>query len=224
MDYARASRQGAIGTVTLGDGQKGNAVGLDDWNSIHAALAELAHDDAIRVIVLRGGGEGVFVTGARLGDLRDAPPDAFNISADPTRWLVAEIDKPIIAAIDGPCIGLGVEIALWADIRLCSSRAVFSIRAAQLGRVLGQVPLESLVRAVGVAQARYMVLTACDLDAGSALRIGLVHDVSEPGKLAERLHHHTERMGLYAPAALAANKAQLRALPHQFNPTAQLAG
>lgn len=224
MDYARATRQGAIGTVILGDGQKGNAIGLSDWNSIHAALLGLAHDEAIRVIVLRGGGEGAFVTGAKLGDMRNAPPDAFNASAAPTRRLVAEIGKPIIAAIDGACIGLGVEIALWADIRLCSADAIFSIRAAQLGRVLGEAPLEGLVRAVGPSHARYMLLTSADLDAQAALRIGLVHDVAAKGSLAERIEHHAERLSGFAPEPLAQNKARLRALSQQIHPLEQLAG
>lgn len=224
MSFARATRQGTIGTLTLGNGQKGNAVGLDDWDGIHAALAELAGDASIGTIVLRGGGEGVFISGAKVGDLRDAPTDAFNLAATPTRRLVSEIDKPIIAAIDGPCLGLGVEIALWADVRLCSSRSVFSIRAAQLGRVLGQVPLESLVRATGVANARYMVLTACDLDAEAALRIGLVHEVTDSGDLAERVNRHAERMGLYAAGPLAETKARLRALANDIYPIPQLAG
>lgn len=219
MVYAQAVRDGAIGTVILGDGSKGNAVGLDDLPSIHAALSDLTNDDAVRVIILRGGGE-KFVTGARIGEVRDAAPDAFNACAEPIRQLIGQIGKPIIAAINGACIGLGVEIALWADIRCCSPGATFSIRSAPLGRVLGDIPLERLCAAIGPNAARYMVLSAGDISAEAALRQGLVHEIAEdPFERVQTLAGH---ISAYAPGPLAESKARLRAL--DTNPIDQLAG
>jgi enoyl-CoA hydratase len=165
---------------------RGNAMGPDFWRELPTAMAELDADPELRALIVYGNGEH-FSYGL------DLPAMAAEIGAmlgDGARGRRAVIDQaarmqagfgaiassrlPVIAAIDGWCIGAGIEMAAACDLRLASSRARFALREVKVGIVADLGGIQRLPLIVGEGWARQIALTGEDFDADSALRMGLV--------------------------------------------------
>jgi enoyl-CoA hydratase len=183
----------AVTTVTLKGPGKGNAMGPDFWRELPRLFRALDRDAGTRAIVVRGHGEH-FSYGLDL--LAMAPVLAPLLGGEhPARSrtelldLIAELQdatnavarcrKPVIAAIDGYCIGGGVDLVAAADIRLASTRAIFSVREARVAMVADLGTLQRLPGIIGEGHTRDLAFTGRDIDAARALAIGLVNDVYE---------------------------------------------
>ena len=151
--------------------------------ALDAALSELAADDEVRVAVLTGAGT-AFCAGA---DLSDAPPPTRGTrwrspaARSRSRW--PTFPKPLIAAINGPAFGGGLELALACDLRVAAAGATFALPEVRIGSLPGSGGTQRLVRAVGPAVAARMLLSGEPLSAEDALRNGLISDLVEPGEL-----------------------------------------
>lgn len=174
-------RNGPVATVTLNRPDRRNALSTELLKLLRLTIAELAGDPVVRVIVVTGAG-GAFSVGADLDGLADTPfslgdeqQQVEDLLADSrTSALLRAVDKITIAAIDGPCAGAGMGLALAADLRLCTPRAVFKTAFVSAG-MSGDFGLAwSLANLIGDAAARSLLLEDPKLSAKEAQARGLV--------------------------------------------------
>ncbi len=184
------STEGVAEVCLLGPG-KGNAMGPSFFRELPEVFRALDEDPAVRAVIVRGGG-GVFSFGldlrAMAGELMPhlAPG---NLAAERARLLekigelqrgidrVERCRKPVIAAISGPCIGGGIDLAAACDVRLASRDARFSVREVKVAIVADLGSLQRLPRIIGQGHTRELAFSGRDIDAARAERIGLVNDV-----------------------------------------------
>jgi len=131
-------KDGPIGWIIFNRPEKRNAVGFETWQLMPDYVKDLAADDAIRVVILRGAGDQAFVAGADISQFKDRRKNMDDeaeyrkINARGQDAL-ATLSKPLLAMIHGYCVGGGVGIALNCDMRIASDEARFGIPAARLG-------------------------------------------------------------------------------------------
>lgn len=208
-------RDGAIGWVVLTRAAQINAINDAIRSGVPQALRELDADPAIRVIVLRGDGARGFCAGADIKEQR-GPETAIEVRRrmEGTRWIEAidTVQKPVIAAIHGYCMGGGMELALGCDIRFATPDAVFSLPETALGLIPGGGGTQRLPRVIGPGRAMDLLLTGERLSAKAALDIGLITRMaSEASRLLEEVRVFALRIAARAPAATLSAKRAARA-------------
>ena len=188
------SRDGGVATVTLDRPDKHNAINLAMWQAFGRLMPELAADDTVDVVLFRGPPGGPFSAGADISEfttLRRTPEDAerYGEAVTSGERAVITFPKPTVAMVEGFAIGGGSQVALACDLRLCSPGSRFGITPAKLGIVYALPSTARLVDVVGPAWASWILMTGDLVDAQTALRIGLVHEVVEDleGRTAELL-------------------------------------
>jgi enoyl-CoA hydratase len=202
----------SIATLTIERPEVKNALDRQTVGEIRAALAALAADDEIGVLIITGGGETAFVSGADINDIRARGRDeglaAINSS------LFTEIERfprPTIAAINGYALGGGCELALACDIRIAADTARFGQPELGLGIIPGAGATQRLPRIVGLGRAKYLILSGEIIDAKQALEIGLVSAVTPPGQLQIRARELAKRILRQGPLAARLAKIALNA-------------
>jgi enoyl-CoA hydratase len=215
-------RDGAIGWLVYDNPQRHNALTLPMLAAIPEAVAELEADDDVRVVVLRGAGDRAFVSGADIGQVSGGSG-----SPDPRRMFAAvggesllAVTKPVLAMLQGWCLGGGLLTALCADIRIAADDAVLGIPAAKLGAGYPYEGVAVLVHAVGAAHAAEVLLTGDRFDAATAMRMGLVHRVVPKADLEAEVRALAERVAANAPLTLTAAKLAIRAAAGGGHPEA----
>src|SRR5512134_3695410 len=186
------------------------------WEQLPGAVEALEADPEVRVVVLRGEG-GAFVAGADISQFADRRTEAGDVSrygrvAGRGLGALLALEKPLLAAIHGPCVGGGVVVALTADLRLAAADAVFRIPAARLGIGYEATGVEALAGAIGWSSALDLLLTARRIDAEEARRIGLVNEVRPAAELDDFVRERAGRMAENAPLTLRAVKIAAREL------------
>lgn len=187
----RLEKSNNVAEVVLTGPGKGNAMGPDFWREMPILFSDLDRDEETRAVVIRGEG-GNFSYGLDLmAMVGDISPSGRNLAAERTRFLdkvgelqeacnrVADCRKPVIAAVNGWCIGGGLDLISACDIRLASADAKFSLREAKIAIVADLGSLQRLPAIIGQGHTRELAFTGKDIDAARALRIGLVSDVYE---------------------------------------------
>ncbi len=174
-------RRDHVGVLTIDRPSKRNALTRDMWVRLPGILDELAN--TIRVLVVTGAG-GTFSAGADIAELRDIYGDAEHASAYHRVNMIAEaalaaFPQPTIAAIEGSCIGGGLQLALACDLRIAHRDARFGLTPAKLGVIYPPAPTLRLASLVGPARAKYLLLTADLISADVALGYGLVEEVTD---------------------------------------------
>jgi enoyl-CoA hydratase len=183
--------EGVAELVLTGPG-KGNALGPDFWRDMPEALRALDADDAVRVILLRGDGAH-FTYGldlmAMMESLGPLVSGENNLALERTRLLqliermqastlgLARCRKPVLAAVQGWCIGGGMDLIAACDFRYCSQEAKFSLREVKVGITADLGALQWLPRIIGEGHTRELAYTGGDIDAARALQMGLVNQV-----------------------------------------------
>lgn len=210
-EFVRVEMSGPIAEIVIDRPERRNAVDLAMWRAIPDAVAEASGGSETRVIVLRGGGDKAFVSGADISEFNTVRCDAAT-NAEFTRQVLAATGsiraapQPVVAAIQGFCIGGGIVLASACDLRVATNDSQFAVPAAKLGLGYELENYEALVRLVGHGSAAHMVLTAQMFSAEEALRMGLVQEVVEPDGLMGRVRELGETMARLAPLTLAATK------------------
>lgn len=179
----RLERQGSIARLLIDRAEKRNAFNQAMWEALPGLVAQAAASDA-RVIVLQSATPGMFCAGADIAELMTSKDDAAWRAANQEAINRAQYDltraaKPVIAFVDGDCVGGGCGLALAADIRVATDRARFGITPANLGLVYPLHDTKLLVDVVGPGQAKRMLFSAALLDAAEAHRIGLVDLIAD---------------------------------------------
>ena len=201
------AREGAVAVVTIDRQDALNALDVATLTELRDRLAELAEDDAVRVLVLTGAGEKAFVAGADIKYMSGLDPDgakAWGALGHEAGLLLETMPKPTIAAINGFALGGGCELALACDLRFASSRAKLGQPEINLGIVPGWGGTQRLARICGLGIAKELIYTGRTVDAEEALRIGLVNAVADP-VLAHALET-ARSLAAKSPVALALAK------------------
>jgi E-phenylitaconyl-CoA hydratase len=202
-----ASQDSGIAWLRLNRPQQRNAISASMRSALEDTLAALDVDDTVRVVVLTGMGS-AFCAGV---DLKEAAPSGGPLEAKPVTFALERFGKPLIAAINGPAVGGGFELALACDLRVASSAATFALPEVKLGSLPGSGGTQRLARATSVAVAAKLVLTGEPIDSAEALRCGLVSDVVEPPALLPLAESMARAIAANAPLSLRAAKIALRA-------------
>jgi enoyl-CoA hydratase/carnithine racemase len=218
-DFLHIQRDGAIVTWTMNQPATRNALtGNTAVAEIVAACAAVAADRSVRAVILTGAGP-VFSSGGNVKDMaRFAEP---GLDADAIRneyrhgiqripkalW---HLDVPVIAAINGPAVGAGLDLACMCDLRIASRSATFAESFVRVGIVPGDGGAWLLPRAVGQAKAAEMAFTGDAIDAAEALACGLVSKVVEPDALLAEAQALAARIARNPGAVLRMTKKLLR--------------
>ena len=202
--------QDGVAIVTLNRPEAMNSIDPESNEQLLAIWDQVSSDEEIRVVVLTGAGERAFCTGA---DLKKTMPPAdsaarqvFRAGTRHSNFGTLQTDKPVIAAINGYALGGGLELALLADIRICSENAQFGLPEVRVGSIPGAGGTQRLIRAVGQSDAMWMLLTGDRIDANEALRIGLVSKVVPLSALQQTAINLARAMAANAPLAMTAAK------------------
>jgi len=203
-----------IGWITFNNPQRHNAVSLEMWHALADILQQFRQEDAARVVVLKGAGEKAFVSGADISEFdskrsSQEQRDEYERLFDLAQSELASFNKPLIAMIQGYCIGGGLAIALNADVRLASDDSVFGIPAAKLGLGYGYQSVKSLVSVVGPSHAKDILFSARFLSSEEALRIGLINFVSSRKQLNDSTRDYADKLVTNAPLTIKSIKAAI---------------
>jgi enoyl-CoA hydratase/carnithine racemase len=171
--------EGAIARLCIDRAAKRNALTVEMFESIPRLLDDARNDPAIRVVILQSATPGIFCAGADIGELAENAANSVwrarnQTAINAAQGELARFPKPVIAFIDGDCIGGGCGLALAADIRIATSRARFGITPAKLGLVYPLHDTKLLVDLIGPGQAKIILFSGALIDMAEALRIGLI--------------------------------------------------
>ena len=196
--------RGHVGVLTINRPDKLNALGYKVHEEGVAALDSFRNDPEIRVVVITGSGPKSFVAGADISEFEGQTP-VTQRSGFLERTLFNQIDifpKPVIAMINGFCLGGGCEIALACDIRIASEKARFGQPEINLGIIPGGGGTQRLTKLIGEGKAMEMILTGDMIDAATAHTLGLVNHVHPAEELEERTFEMANKIAEKAPIAL----------------------
>ena len=204
-----------IGWITFNQPQRRNAMSLDMWAGLGVAAEAFDCDPAVRVVVMRGAGGKAFVSGADISEFEAHRADAAQkksydeIAAKGLAGL-SHLSKPLIAMIEGWCVGGGLAIALTADIRFATSGSRFAIPAARLGLGYDYRGLAALARLVGPSVAKDILFSARFVEADEALRLGLLNFVVDAAQIEQQIGVYAANVAANAPLTVRAAKAALQ--------------
>jgi enoyl-CoA hydratase/carnithine racemase len=208
-------RGGAVAEIVLNRPRQHNALNLAMWQGLARLAAQLQADRTARAVVLRGAGERAFSAGADVAEFEHTRTNRevgieYNRTLRQAMDAIVGLPMPVIARIQGYCIGGGCELALCADLRICDASAEFGIPAVRLGTGLDLGDVQRLVRLVGPALAQEILFTARRISAERALRIGLVNDVLPAAELDAYLEHLLDDLLAGSPLAIRRAKQDVR--------------
>ena len=211
-------KDGSIGWLVFNRPDKRNAVGVETWQLMPDYVKELAADDAVRVVILRGAGDKAFVAGADISQFKDRRRNMedeaeYRRIGARGREALASLTKPLLAMIHGYCVGGGVGIAITCDLRIAADDARFGVPAARLGLGYHYHGMEKLMKLVGPAYTKEIFFTArTDFTAQDAQRMGLVNQVVPKADLERFTRDYAARIAGNAPLTLRSAKTTVEQL------------
>lgn len=216
-----------VAQVTLSNPAKFNAMSRAMWRELRQVFVQLQQHSQVRAVWVAGEG-GHFCAGGDIAEYAD-----FRFHTESLRdfhehdvWAglsaMLACDLPIVAQIEGNCMGAGLEIASCCDIRVAGQGARFGAPIAKLGFPMAPREAELVAREVGLATARQMLLEAAVLDAPTLLARGFLHTVLPDSDVSAEAQQRTQRITRLAPQAARLNKQALRVLGSGQQATALL--
>ena len=205
-------RRGPVAIVTINRPEKRNALNIQTRAEGAAVLDELGADDSVRVVILTGAGDKAFIAGADIAEFAQRTAIGQR-EVMLERTLFNAIDgfpKPIMAMVNGYCLGGGCEVALACDIRIASEKASFGQPEINLGIIPGGGGTQRLTRLVGEGKSMEMILTGEIIDAQTAFSIGLVNHVVAADQLETRTMEIANRIAEKSPIALRLAKEAIK--------------
>ena len=205
-------KDGAVAHISLNRPQVVNAYNIQMRDDFSEALSAVQLDQEVRALLITGEGRG-FCAGADLTEFGSAPSQ---VIARQVRWerdiwgQLVNLDKPVVAAVHGYCIGSGLEIALLCDLRIAAAGTVFALPEVQLGMIPAAGGTQTLPRSAGRSQALDLLLTGRRIRAEEALTMGLVTRLSAPESLRNKARRLAEDLADLPTEAVTAMKGLLR--------------
>jgi 2-oxoglutaroyl-CoA hydrolase len=198
---------GGVATVTLSNGPY-TVITWEMRQQMADRFAQIDADEQVRVVVVRSAGEHFSSGGDIAGFMEVEPVDFTDLGHNVTA--AARSPKPVIAAVDGYCFGVGLEIALSCDIRLATARSQFALPEVKLGMIPGSGGTQRLARLIGLSRAKYHVLTGARISAAQAGEWGLLAGVCpDADALEAALASLTGTLLGYSPLSLRTAKEVL---------------
>jgi len=217
-DKLLLEKDGPIGWIVFNQPEKRNAVSQEMWELMPEYVNDLAKDEAIRVVILRGGGDQSFVSGADISQFKDkrknmADEEEYRRISARGQDSLTTLQKPLMAMIHGYCVGGGVGVALTCDIRIASDDARFGIPAARLGLGYRYRGMDKLMALVGPAYTKEIFFSArTDFSAQDALRMGLINQVIPKAELEKFTRDYALKIAQNAPLTLRSAKETVNQL------------
>lgn len=220
FEHVRVERTDRIATVTIDRPKVRNAMDVPTRRELRSVFDALEEEDGVRVVVLRGAGEGNFVSGADIEMLNEMTlMEGLEYADEHSQGLynqIAAFSCPTIAAIDGYALGGGLELALACDVRIATPDASLGLPEVTLGVIPGGGGTQRLQSIVGAGIARELVLTGRIIDADEAERIGLLNRVVDPEAFDQAVQSLGQEITSNAPVAVELAKRVLnRGLDHE---------
>jgi enoyl-CoA hydratase/carnithine racemase len=217
LDY---TKEGKIATFTINRPEALNALNLQVTRELHEALIDFRDDENLWVGIFTGAGDKAFCAGADIKELlpflAEHGQEMWAFPATHNRGM--DLWKPLIAAINGFCLGGGLEIALGCDIRIAGEKARLGVPEVTLGLIPGDGGTQRLPRAIPRCKAAEMLLMGKMIDAQEAYRIGLVNTVVPPEEVMSTAREWAESICKAGPLAVrAAKQAMLRGCEMPLN-------
>ncbi|WP_070151544.1 enoyl-CoA hydratase/isomerase family protein [Sphingobium phenoxybenzoativorans] len=211
----RLEREGAIARLLIDRPERRNAMNQAMWELLPVLVREAMEDDAVRVLILASATPRMFCAGADIGEFAEKSGGedwrvANQAAIRASQYALAHAPKPVIAAIDGDCVGGGCGLAIACDLRIASPDARLGITPAKLGIVYSLFDTRLLVDLVGPARAKRILFTGALASAEEALTIGLVDELAvDPMTAAMAL---AETIAGNAQHAVRSSKAIIRCI------------
>ena len=208
MEYGSIiyGKENGIGRITINRPEKRNALNRSARLEMLNALEDTKADTSVKVLVISGAGGKSFIAGSDLSELsRFNALEMEEFLATLAQRLYTrfeELEKPVIAMIDGLCLGGGLELAMACDIRIASESSRFGQPEILLGIMPGGGGTQRLSRLVGPGKAKELIFTGSTIDAAEAHRIGLINQVHPQSRLEEAVMALAEQMARQSSLAL----------------------
>jgi enoyl-CoA hydratase len=201
-----------VRTIIINRPAQRNALNAAVVTALGDAIGDATHDEAVRALVLTGAGDESFVAGADIAEMMEASPE----NAERIACRAASIHdrlrrcgKPLIAAVNGYCMGGGLELAIACDIRIAAKSAIFALPEIRLGIIPGAGGATRLARIIGDGPARALCMTGGSIDAARAYALGLVTELAEPAELKALAQKRAADIASFSGFALAQLKSVL---------------
>jgi enoyl-CoA hydratase len=206
MDFKNiiVDKEDGVGIVKMNRPTAMNALNSETLGDLERAFGYLGGSDNVRVIILTGEGK-AFVAGADIAEMKDMSTDearAFSQKGQKVFDLIARIDKPVIAAVNGFALGGGCELAMACDIRIASEKAKLGQPEVNLGIIPGFAGTQRLARLVGAAKAKELIFTGDLIDAQTAHSVGLVNQVVPAEELMDVCMEMAKKIASKGPTAV----------------------
>ena len=210
-DKMLSHKEGGIGWMTFNNPERHNALTFEMRLAVLAILDDFEADAGVRVIVMKGAGEKSFVSGADISqfDSKRATPEQqaeYERVSQAVQTRYTTLAKPLIAMIQGYCLGGGLQTALSADLRVASDDAQFGIPAGRLGIAYPPSSIKRLIDTVGGPKAKELLFTARRFSAEAALQMGLVNQVVPRAALDGTVREMAETIAGNAPLSVLSSK------------------
>ncbi|MBD2804903.1 2,3-dehydroadipyl-CoA hydratase [Xenorhabdus sp. ZM] len=210
QEWVLCHQQQRVRTLTLNRPEVRNALSNDCLEQLVWQLEQADSDDGTGAIVITGSSR-CFAAGADLKELQQQTVARAMTDRRPQLWQrLNNINKPLIAAVNGYALGAGCELALACDLVICGETARFGLPEVTLGLIPGAGGTQRLIRSVGKSLACQMVLTGEAIDAQRAQQAGLVSEICTDALTVERAEQIAQRISEFSPLALRAAKAALK--------------
>lgn len=196
-------------TLTISDAGRANVLSSRVIKGLTDGFSILAKDEELRLLILASGGERSFIAGADIAEMAKLTPGTGETFIKGLRDLceaVRRFPAPVVARIQGWCLGGGLELALACDMRVAAPEAKFAMPEVKVG-IPSVIHAALMPRLIGMARARWLILTGETIDAATALAWGLVDVVSAPKELDAAVEAAVAPILTCGPAVIAAQKA-----------------
>jgi enoyl-CoA hydratase/carnithine racemase len=198
-----------IATITINRPERLNAMDGEHYAALSAAWTKVRDDTAIRVAIVTGAGDRAFTTGADIKSFITKPPELAEMWLTQRDQLLnrgLEVWKPVIAAVNGLCLGGGMTLLLGTDIRVAAEHATFNLAEVKRGVIAGNGGTQRVLRQLPYAIGMEMLLTGSSIDAASAARWGLINKVVAKGEAMAAALEYARHIAENAPLAVQAAK------------------
>jgi len=201
--------ENGVCTLTINRPQKANSLNLETLKEIISTMEELRDEQKARVVVIRGAGGKAFCAGMDIGQIPSSgDAKGHNVQELFERSLTAvrEVPVPVIAMINGFCVGAGLELAVNCDIRIACETAKLGITPAKLGLIYHPEGLKRFLALIGPSAAKELFFTGRLITAGKAAGIGLVNEVAPNEQLEEGVYRLAREIAVNAPMSVHGHK------------------